>query len=208
MPYDGVPAQNGDAIIKGVTGQIVLASKSPRRLELLRNAGFSVEVRAADVEEIPEPNELPVDYVRRLAASKAAAVPATPSELVLAADTIVVVADRILEKPADALDAARMLRQLAGREHMVYTGICLRHQNESVVDHAETQVEFAAMSGEEIAAYVATGEPMDKAGAYGIQGYASRFVRRIDGCYFNIVGLPVSLVYRHVSAILKSCPVR
>lgn len=192
-----------------MTARIVLASKSPRRFELLRNAGFSVEVRAADVEEVPRPGEAPVAYVRRLAQSKAAAVSANPDELVLAADTVVVIDGRILEKPADAQDASRMLRLLAGREHIVYTGICLRHGTEApVVDHEETRVEFSALTDEELEDYVATGEPMDKAGAYGIQGYASRFVRRVDGCYFNIVGLPVSLVYRHVSAILKSCPAR
>ncbi|BDC51265.1 Maf-like protein [Bryobacterales bacterium F-183] len=191
-----------------MNGRIVLASKSPRRLELLRNAGFTVEVRIADVEEIPAAGELPIAYVRRLAQSKAAAVVASEQELVLAADTIVVVDDKILEKPADPADAIRMLSLLSGRQHTVHTGICVRYGGQSQVDHAQTTVEFACMTPDEIAAYVSTGEPMDKAGAYGIQGYASRFVTSIDGCYFNIVGLPVSLVYRHMSDILKSCPVR
>lgn len=178
--------------------RLVLASKSPRRREILANAGIEFELRTADVEEIPRAGEKPVDYVRRLCASKAAAVPASDDEVVLGADTIVVVDGKILEKPVDATDAARMLRQLSGRAHEVVTGICLRSAcGKEMVDHAVTRVRFAAMSEEEIAWYVATGEPMDKAGAYGIQGRVSRWVEGVDGCYLNVVGLPLSLFYKH-----------
>ena len=180
---------------------LVLASKSPRRLELLQNAGFEVQVRTADVEEIPSPGESPVEYVRRLAQSKSAAVPSSPEEIVLGADTVVVVEGRILEKPADAADAARMLRELSGRSHEVLTGICIRHNGTVIVDHCRTSVTFSTLSEAQIAEYVATGEPMDKAGAYGIQQFASRFVTSIEGCYFNIVGLPVSLVYRQLNRL-------
>ncbi len=182
--------------------RLVLASKSPRRREILTNAGLEFELRTADVEEIPQPGETPVDYVRRLCSSKAAAVPASGDEVVLGADTIVVADGRILEKPVDAADAARMLRLLSGRTHEVITGICLRHgDGEQIVDHALTLVRVAEMSEDEIAWYVASGEPMDKAGAYGIQGKMSRWVEGIDGCYLNVVGLPLSLFYKHWKAL-------
>ncbi len=182
---------------------LVLASKSPRRRELLRNAGFDFVVRTADVEEIPMAGEAPVDYVRRLAESKARAVPASPDEIVLGADTIVVLDGHILEKPVDAADAARMVRMLSGRKHQVFTGICMRRGARVIVDHALTEVQFAELTDDEIAAYAASGEPMDKAGAYAIQGIASRMVTGIAGCHFNIVGLPVSLVYRHWKELTK-----
>ncbi|HSW49635.1 MAG TPA: Maf family protein, partial [Bryobacteraceae bacterium] len=122
-------------------------------------------------------------------------------EIILAADTEVVVDRDVLGKPSDAEDAARMLRRLSGREHEVITGICLRAGGRVVVDSATTRVCFVALSDAEIAAYVASGEPMDKAGAYAIQGLASRFIDRIEGCYFNVVGLPVSLVSRHLRGL-------
>lgn len=178
--------------------RLVLASKSPRRREILTNAGIEFELRTADVEEIPQAGEKPVDYVLRLCASKAAAVAASGDEVVLGADTIVVVNDTILEKPFDAADAARMLRQLSGRVHEVITGICLRAASGAqVVDHAVTRVRVAEMSDDAIAWYVASGEPMDKAGAYGIQGKMSRWVEGVDGCYLNVVGLPLALFYQH-----------
>jgi septum formation protein len=176
---------------------LVLASQSPRRKELLALAGFEFTVRSRPVEEARHAGETPVAYARRLAREKAHAAWELLGEVVLGADTIVVVGDRLLEKPTDADDARAMLRLLSGRKHIVITGICLRHAGGAIVDHAETSVRFAKMSGTEIDAYVATGEPMDKAGAYAIQGFASKFVEKIDGCYFNVVGLPVSLVYRH-----------
>lgn len=175
--------------------RIILASQSPRRAELLRAAGIDFEVRAADVDEALRDGESPHDYVRRLAIEKARAVTAADTEVVLAADTTVVVDEHILAKPADRGDAARMLRLLAGREHEVLTGVCVRRGGQVDARIAATRVEFLPMTDEEIAWYVASGEPTDKAGAYAIQGLASRFISGIDGSYSNVVGLPVALVY-------------
>jgi septum formation protein len=180
--------------------KLVLASQSPRRRELLERAGFHPEIRVANILEQPQAGEAPADYVRRLASEKAAAVPRAQDELVLAADTVVVLDGHILEKPADEVDAARMLQRLSGRTHQVFTGICLLSNGEKQVDLSTTTVTFHPLSDAEIADYIASGEPFDKAGAYGIQGLASKFVERIDGCFFNVVGLPVSLVYRHLKA--------
>ncbi len=177
--------------------ELVLASQSPRRRELLAVAGFQFAVRAKPVEEVHRAGEAPVAYVRRLAQAKAEAAWERADEIVLGADTIVVVGDRVLEKPADADDARAMLRLLSGREHAVITGICLLHREGVIVDHSLTQVRFAALTESEIAGYVASREPFDKAGAYAIQGLASKFVERVNGCYFNVMGLPLSLVYRH-----------
>ncbi len=181
---------------------LVLASQSPRRRELLATAGFRFIVRAAPVEEIPGSNETPLDYVRRLARAKAEAGWTGGDEIVLGADTVVVIDNRLLEKPADAAEARAMLSLLSGREHSVITGICLRHSGGSIVDHSVTNVRFAAMTRTEVEDYIAGGEPMDKAGAYGIQGFASKFVESIDGCYFNVMGLPLSLVYRHWKSLV------
>jgi septum formation protein len=175
---------------------LVLASKSPRRQQILRDAGIPFVVRAADVAEVRLPSESPIDYVRRLAKDKAFAVPMHPGEVVLGADTTVVIDDHLLEKPRDAVDALRMLALLSGREHAVITGICLRSETRKIVDTATTRVRFVELTQEELETYVASGEPMDKAGAYAIQGVASRFIDRIEGDYFNVVGLPVALVYR------------
>jgi len=175
---------------------LVLASQSPRRSEILRLAGISFTVRATPVDETPLAGERPEDYVQRLAEAKASAVPATPDELVLGADTTVVIDGEMLGKPADEADARRMLAMLEGRRHQVITGICLKRGAERVRDWAETQVWFASLSAGEIEDYAATGEPMDKAGAYAIQGLASKYVEKIEGCYFNVMGLPVALIYR------------
>ncbi len=153
----------------------------------------------ASVDETPFPNEAPETYVQRLAEAKALAVPAVPGEIVLGADTTVVIGSEILGKPADAADARRMLELLSGNRHQVLTGICLRRDHGMIRDCAVTHVWFAHMTEAEIEDYVASGEPMDKAGAYAIQGLASKFIERIDGCYFNVVGLPVSLVYRRLA---------
>jgi nucleoside triphosphate pyrophosphatase len=180
---------------------LVLASQSPRRRELLQVAGFDFTVRAKPVEEIRAPGESPVDYVTRLAREKAEAARESPREIVLGADTTVVVGDQVLEKPVDASDARRMLRALSGRDHIVITGICLLSPLikplGAIVDHETTRVHFVELSDREIDDYVATGEPMDKAGAYAIQGLASKFVDRIDGCYFNVMGLPLAMFYKH-----------
>jgi len=179
----------------------VLASQSPRRAELLAAAGIEFTVRAASVDETPRAGEDPLAYVLRLAGEKAAAVEAADDEAVLAADTTVVLDREIMGKPGDAAEASRMLRALAGRRHEVVTGVCLRRGGNSICDSASTAVWFAAMSEAEIACYVASGEPMDKAGAYGIQGLASRFIERIEGSYSNVVGLPVALVYRLLGGV-------
>lgn len=180
---------------------LILASQSPRRAEILRLAGISFTVRSAPVDEVPRPGEDPEPYVLRLAEEKALAVPADAEETVLGADTTVVVDGEILGKPADAADARRMLEALSGRRHQVLTGICLRRDKGLIRDSAVTDVWFSPMTAGEIDEYIASGEPMDKAGAYAIQGLASKYIERIEGCYFNVVGLPVALVYRHLRQI-------
>ncbi len=180
---------------------IVLASASPRRAEILSNAGIPfVRDVPKDIDETPLAGERAKDYVIRLAREKAEAVAIDPDRIVLGADTTVVVGDEILGKPSDAGDAARMLRLLSGRAHEVITGICLRDCRGCIVDAATTRVWFSPLSGTEIEAYVSSGEPMDKAGAYGIQGLASKLITRIEGCYFNVMGLPISMVYAHLRA--------
>jgi nucleoside triphosphate pyrophosphatase len=180
---------------------LILASASPRRAELLRNAAIAFTVEPAHVEEQPFPNEKPVDYAQRLARDKARAVFArNPDSAVLGADTVVVVDDHLLEKPTDEHDAARMLRLLSARTHQVITGVCVVAQGFERTEAEITQVVFSPLSENEIAHYVQTGEPIDKAGAYAIQGIASRWVERIEGCYFNVVGLPLPRVYRMLQA--------
>jgi septum formation protein len=180
---------------------LILASASPRRAELLRNANIAFTVEPAHVHEQPLPHEQPLDYAQRLARDKARAVFARhPEDVVLGADTVVVVDEHLLEKPLDERDAERMLRLLSGRTHQVITGICLVAPGFEQTAAELTQVRFSPLSEVEIAEYVRTGEPMDKAGAYAIQGIASRWVERIEGCYFNVVGLPVPRVYRMLRA--------
>ena len=181
---------------------LILASASPRRQELLRNTGIEFTVRPANVPEDVFPGETPEVYVRRLALAKARTVfEKHPGDQVLGADTIVVVDYSIIGKPVDASDAIRMLRLLSGREHRVITGVCLLTPNSEPSRSARedirvevTRVTMRPLTHEEIVAYVAHGEPMDKAGAYAIQGLASRWIPRIEGCYFNVVGLPIALV--------------
>jgi septum formation protein len=176
---------------------LVLASASPRRQELLRNAGIPFIVQPANIPETPQPNESPKAYAERLAREKASVVFQTNSaNFVLGADTIVLVDDKVLGKPRDGEDAARMLRLLSGRSHQVITGVCLLGPRFADVRSESTLVEMQNLQEEEVAKYVASGEPMDKAGAYAIQGWASRWISRIEGDYFNVVGLPISLVYR------------
>ncbi len=176
---------------------LILASASPRRRELLAQAGFAFEVRPAHVNEDPKPGEDAIAYVTRLAREKAQAVfdgMGDAEAVVLGADTTVEVDGQILAKPEDAADAARMLRLLSGRTHRVMTGVAVVTKGRAEVAAEVTGVRFVTLSDAEIAAYVATGEPMDKAGAYAIQGRAGRWIPRVEGCYFNVVGLPLALV--------------
>ncbi len=161
-------------------------------------AGISFIVRPADISEEALLGEHPRDHVERLAREKAEAVEASPGEVVLGADTVVVIDGEILGKPSSPQDARRMLTMLSGRAHEVMTGICLRGAGKFVTVAETTTVRFAPLAAEDIDAYVASGEPMDKAGAYAIQGLASKFIDRIEGCYFNVVGLPIALVWRHL----------
>jgi nucleoside triphosphate pyrophosphatase len=177
---------------------LVLASQSPRRAEILRNAGIPFTVRAVPVDETPIEGEKPEEYVQRLAETKARAAAADPDETVLGADTTVVIDGQMLAKPEDAADARRMLGLLSGRRHEVLTGICIQRREETIREWACTAVWFLPMSEQEIEDYVGSGEPMDKAGAYAIQGLAAKFVEKIEGCYFNVMGLPVALVYSHL----------
>lgn len=200
--------------------RLVLASASPRRAELLRAAGFTFEVYAADVEERVRPGERPREYVRRLAMEKSAAAlglaggrsvylqadgagPAaaghyddTQTTLVIGADTAVIVDDAILGKPADDTDSMRMLRSLRGRAHLVMTGVSVRSGTAQLDVVEETRVVFDPLSDDDVEWYVASGEGRDKAGAYAIQGLASRFIPRIEGSYSNVVGLPVATLVR------------
>lgn len=175
----------------------MLASASPRRRELLRSVGLAFEVRVPAIEERHEPGESPEEYVRRLSSHKAAAV-GGPGDLVLAADTVVVLDEEILEKPVDSVDATNMLRRLSGREHRVLTGVTLRgvETPQEATEVSESRVEIRPLSDEEIAWYVATGEPDDKAGGYALQGLGGLFVERISGSSSNVIGLPLPTVYR------------
>jgi septum formation protein len=191
---------------------LVLASASPRRQELLRNAGITFEVQPADIPEDPLPGEAAQACAERLAREKALAVARQrpslhPNDVVLGADTVVVVDGQILGKPCDAADAARMLRMISGREHQVITGVSLVVKGEASVASETTLVTVSEISDDDIADYIASGEPMDKAGAYAIQGIASRWIPRIEGDYGNVVGLPVALVLRMLREIGCQLPV-
>jgi septum formation protein len=181
---------------------LVLASASPRRAEILRAVGWPFEAAPVNLLEERAAGEMAVAYVERLAREKAeAAAMRYPTRLVLGADTTVVVEGEVLEKPRDERDARRMLRRLSGRWHEVLTGVALVRAGSDeglrrTIAHARTEVRFAEMSDAEIDWYVASGEPMDKAGAYAVQGRASLFIEEIRGEYWNVVGLPIQLVYR------------
>jgi septum formation protein len=186
---------------------LVLASASPRRAELLTTAGFSFEVRPADVDETPRPDELPADYALRVARDKARSVAACAraGSSVLAADTVVVVGTQTLGKPADHADARRMLAMLSGTVHEVLTAVVLQHGERESSEVASTRVRFVPLSEAEIDWYVKSGEPDGKAGAYAIQGLGSRFVDWIEGSWSNVVGLPVATVYRMLDAAGVLC---
>jgi septum formation protein len=182
--------------------QVILASQSPRRRDLLNLIGIAHTVRPSDIDESPLPGESPVACVERLARAKARRIAAgEPDALVIAADTIVVIDDRILNKPVDTADAHRMLATLQGRRHDVYTAVCVILGPREAAGVEDTGVWFRAMTGAEIDAYIATGEPMDKAGAYGIQGYGATIVERVDGDFFTVVGLPLVRLTRLLSEI-------
>ena len=174
---------------------LVLASSSPRRAELLKAAGIAFVVRPVDVDERVRAGESPHDYVLRLATEKARALSVSAGDVILAADTTVVVDGDILGKPVNAAEATSMLTRLSGRTHQVLTGVCVLSGEHVEAQVSVSEVEFQDMDEREIRWYVATGEPMDKAGAYGIQGLGSRFITRVRGSYTNVVGLPVAVVY-------------
>ena len=183
--------------------KLILASGSPRRAQILRDAGLSFDVVSSDVHETPLDGESPQDFVRRLAQQKArlAAARATGPAVVVGADTVVVADGKMLGKPRSADEAGDILQLLSGRTHTVYTGLTLIRlpDRASRTDLEATQVTFVPMSADEISAYVASGEPLDKAGAYGIQGRGGRYISRIEGCYFNVVGLPLARLCRHLT---------
>ena len=188
---------------------LILASASPRRAELLRAAGYEFGVVPAHVDESIEPGEVPARYVRRLAAAKsAAALGSDLTPIILGADTVVVVDGTILGKPTDEADAARMLRLLSAKHHQVLTGISLRQGAQEIGRVETTTVQFAQLTNDEIAWYVASGEGRDKAGAYAIQGLASRFIPRIVGSYSNVVGLPIACVRDLLTEISGTRPGR
>lgn len=186
-----------------MTRELILASGSPRRAALLREAGYPIRVIPPDVEELVRPGEAPPDYVQRTAREKARAVAAREDARgrpILAADTVVVIDREILEKPRDEADAAGMLRRLAGREHQVMTGVCILAAAECLFVESTT-VRFRAVDPGDIDRYVATGEPMDKAGAYAIQGGAGPMVAGLSGSYSNVVGLPMERVAAELESL-------
>lgn len=180
---------------------LILASASPRRHELLTAAGLEHRVQPTHVPEEREARETPEAFVRRLALEKALPVTMLPGDIVIAADTVVSIGDQIFGKPLNRDDANRMLRALSGRSHWVHTGVCLRSISRKILDISSTEVFFLPLTEAVIKEYTRSGESEDKAGAYAIQGQASRFVEKIHGCYHNVVGLPVSLVYRHLQTL-------
>ena len=170
---------------------ILLASGSPRRRELLAQLGLQFQIASPDVDETPLPGEAPVPYVERLAIVKAQAVAATDVTLVIAADTTVEIDGDILAKPADADEARSMLRRLSGRTHQVHTGIAVQRGGRTLSEVVTAHVTFAALTDAQIDWYVATGEPMDKAGAYAVQGIGGVFVETVNGSVSNVIGLPL-----------------
>jgi septum formation protein len=188
--------------------KLILASASPRRAEILCNAGFVFDVRPANVDETRLPDERAEDYVRRVANEKARVVAERVAKdgceaISIGADTVVVLGNRILGKPASEEDARWMLRSLSGRTHEVFTGLVLvTTLDNRTVSHVEiTKVTFVELSEREIERYLASGEPFDKAGAYGIQGIGGRYVSGIEGCYFNVMGLPLSRLWSTLRAV-------
>ncbi len=190
---------------------MILASQSPRRIELMDEAGFTCRIIPADIDETPQKGELPLDLVGRLAKDKALCVAsehAQAGEIVVAADTIVTIDGAILGKPADAEDAKRMLRRLSGRTHQVATGVCVARTGSAETELQNfvdvTDVTFYTLDEDTIEAYARSGEPLDKAGAYGIQGKGGRMlVEKIDGDFYNVVGLPIARVVRVIRSMQR-----
>ncbi|HWZ60794.1 MAG TPA: Maf family protein [Gemmatimonadaceae bacterium] len=182
--------------------RVVLASQSPRRRDLLNLIGIAHTVRPADIDESVLPGERPLDCVERLARTKARRVAADErGAVVIGSDTVVVIDDRILNKPIDQHDARAMLQRLAGREHVVHTAVCVMYDSAEVAGVETVAVHFRPLSDAEIDAYIATGEPMDKAGAYGIQGYGATIVERVSGDFFAVMGLPLVRLTRLFAAV-------
>lgn len=182
---------------------VILASQSPRRKELMGLFQIPFTVRVADIDEAMDPEKPVYDEVARVSSQKAAAVQATPADVVIAADTVVVCEGKVLGKPRDEEDAAAMLRLLSGRDHQVMTGMTVLHRGKTVCCTEVTEIHFKQLTDREIRAYIKTGEPMDKAGAYGIQGGAALFVERICGDYFNVVGLPVCKLGKILKEVME-----
>ena len=182
---------------------MILASQSPRRRELLGQMGFSFTVRPAKGEELPHPELTPAQLVEELARQKAleVSVEAASDDVVVAADTVVAIDGVVLGKPRDKAHAAEMLSALSGREHTVYTGVAVKRGETLLVEHEATQVRFRPLTEREIDLYIQTGEPMDKAGSYGIQGYGALLVEGIRGDYFNVVGLPICRLGRMLAQV-------
>ncbi len=185
--------------------RVILASQSPRRKELMQLLGVAFEVQAAQVDENMDPDKPVEQEVARVSLKKALAVPHTPEDIVIAADTIVVCDGKVLGKPKDEDDAFRMLTLLCAREHQVMTGLSVLHAGRQVSCTEVTQVQFANITQAQIRKYIATKEPMDKAGSYAIQGGAALFVERICGDYFNVVGLPVCKLGSILREIAPEC---
>lgn len=182
--------------------KIILASKSPRRIEILRSVGLEVKVQPAKIVEDPGEVANEYEYVRSLASRKANWVwERHDADLVIGADTVVVKDNRIFEKPLDHREAKDTLRTFSGDVHTVVTGLCLRTAKEEILDYEETRVYFYPLSEKEIETYLRSGESFDKAGGYGIQGFASLFVEKVEGCYFNVVGFPLGKFYQHIKTL-------
>ena len=171
--------------------QLILASQSPRRRELLGLFHIPFSVRVADIDETMDPEKQPFDEVARVSREKARAIAAQKDDVVIAADTIVVCQNKVLGKPHSEVDAVSMLTHLSGRDHQVMTGVTLRRGDQEITFTEVTDIHFRELTPGEIRAYVATGEPMDKAGSYAIQGGAALFAQKMDGDYYNVMGLPV-----------------
>ncbi len=186
--------------------KIILASQSPRRRELLQKAGIPFSIRNIEISEEIYKEEKPQDYVLRMAETKAKeGAQQEENAIVIGADTIVCIDNEILGKPKDKEDAANILKKIKGRKHLVYTGVSLNmNKSEKIVSFVEkTEVHFAEMSEEEISDYIETGEPMDKAGAYGIQDKGALFVKKINGCFYNVMGLPLRRVYEELNILTE-----